>query len=138
MRSPKLAVYVARSLAIAVGLVAFMGLFVEDSHIWAVFNVDVPLDLTRIGLTAVLIYGGFMARTVRGIRNSLSVAGGVYLAIGLLSALSDTFFGLLPHGQVPIGIVLQLIAGATCLLTVRATARATDAELPYPDEQGPA
>lgn len=136
MRSPKLAVYVARSLAVAVGLVAFMGLFVEDAHIWAVFNVDLPLDLTRIGLAAVLIYGGFMARTVRGVRYSLAVAGAVYMVIGLLSIVSGTFFGLLPHGQVPIGIVLQLIAGAICLLTFRATYQATDAGLPYPDESG--
>lgn len=94
---------------------ALVGLVSGDRQMLGFLNVDLALDLSRVGLAALLLYAVYMARSDGAQRLSLMILGGIYLGLGTAGLFSPTIGGLLPSGLSTFDIAFHLIAGLFAL-----------------------
>lgn len=100
-----------RVFAVLVSGLAVVGLF-SESHLLEIMNVDMTLDILRVGLAGLLVYAGFFSNSEKVVNMSLTVLGVLYLGMGILGLIDRTLFGLLPAGLTGFDIVFHLGAGA--------------------------
>ncbi|HUS26729.1 MAG TPA: hypothetical protein VMY99_05275 [Nevskiaceae bacterium] len=104
--------------AVVVGLLAVTGLFISGEHLFNLMNVDIALDILRVGLAAVLIYAGFFTKSVQAVRSALLTFTVLYLGLGALGLLDAKLWGLLPTGLTGFDIAFHLGAGLVGLAAV--------------------
>jgi hypothetical protein len=81
-----------------------LGLLMGEDRLGAMMNINLGLDLVRIVLGGLLIYGAITSRDAA--KTALTVFGVAYLGTFLIGMLSPTLFGMLPDG---LGILDQLL-----------------------------
>jgi len=101
-------------LALIVGIVVaglgLLGLISGDGKIADSMNIDLMLDMARVGLGAILIFAS--TKSVEISRTAFAIFGVAYLGMFVLGLLSPTLFGMLPSGLGLIDQVLHLGGGA--------------------------
>jgi len=83
-------------LGVVVLALGIVGLFSGETQLAQAMNTDFLLDVTRLVLGVVLIWGGL--KSVEASHTALSIFGIAYLAMFVLGIASSNLFGLLPHG----------------------------------------
>ncbi|HJQ08759.1 MAG TPA: hypothetical protein VJ836_04750 [Candidatus Saccharimonadales bacterium] len=96
---------------VIVAILALAGIFIEGNHFLGLMNVDLPLDIARIGLAATLLYIGFGRSSEDAQRSVLTVLTVVYLALGIGGLISSTLWGILPRGLTGFDVMFHLGAG---------------------------
>jgi hypothetical protein len=100
---------IALALGIVVALLGLLGIVSGDGRIAGEMNIDFMLDIARIGLGVLLIYGGLRSDDMS--RTALSVFGVAYLGMFILGLVSPILFGLLPAGLGMIDQILHIGGG---------------------------
>lgn len=105
---------VAKSLGFIVIALSLVGFLSGETRIAGGMNTDMFLDITRFGLGAFLVYGGY--KSAEPSRTSLSIFGVAYLGMFVLGLMSSTLFGLVPHELGWIDQSLHIGGGLAALL----------------------
>lgn len=109
------------SLAMIIGLfvaaLGVIGLVSGEGQILEAMNIDLFLDISRIVLGGMLIWGS--ATSDYASRVTLGIFAVVYLAAFVVGLISPTLYGLLPNGLAWFDQTLNLIGGiATTAMAV--------------------
>jgi hypothetical protein len=88
---------------------SIIGLLNDTTQSAGGINMDFPLDITRLTLSAILIFGGI--KTAENSRVALLLFGVTYLTLSLLGTISPTLFGLLPHELGKIDQTMHMVGG---------------------------
>jgi hypothetical protein len=97
--------------AVLVAGLAILGLGVSGRHLFNLMNVDLLLDILRVGLAALLIYAGFFTDNALAVKNALLVLAVIYLGLAVLGIMNSTLWGLLPTGLTGFDIAFHLVTG---------------------------
>lgn len=93
------------------------GLLAGDKQLLDFMNVDLALDIGRLGLAALLLYAAFGRNGDRGIqRSSLLIFAIVYIGLAVIGLLDREVFGLLPSGLSSFDLVFHAGAGLLAVL----------------------
>jgi hypothetical protein len=88
------------TLAVIVGIfvaaLGAIGLISGEGRFGDAMNINLLLDIARLGLGALLILGGL--RSPEAARNAFATFAVAYLGMFLLGIISPTLFGALPSG----------------------------------------
>jgi hypothetical protein len=101
----------ARIFGGLVVILGLAGLLAGDKQMFGFMNVDLALDIARLGLAALLFYAVYGARDEGFIRGSLLLFGIAYLGLAVIGMISPTVGGLLSHQLSAFDIVFHLGAG---------------------------
>lgn len=107
-----------RIFAVIVVLLAVIGLFINEGLFLGFMNVDIALDILRLGLAVVLIYAGFISKNPQTVKWSLILFTVLYLGLGVFGLVDAKIWGLLPTGLTGFDIVFHLGAGVLGLIAV--------------------
>ncbi len=107
--------------AYELAIVGIIGLFVGETQLWNFTNIDLAMDLVRLALAAVLFAALYRWAEI-SIRSALTAFGTVFLAMGILAALSSSIFGLMPHHLSSIDVAWHWIAGIVALVVAASPA----------------
>jgi hypothetical protein len=99
-------------LVLALGIT---GLLAGDKQLFGFINVDILLDISRIGLAGLLLYAVYANRGDNFTRTTLFIFAGLYLIIAIGGMISPTMGGLLPSGLSGFDILFHLTAGLIAL-----------------------
>jgi hypothetical protein len=99
-------------LVLGLGII---GLIVGDTQWLGLINVDLFLDVARLGLAVLLLYAVYAARDDGFTRMALLTFGMAYVLIGALGVVSPDVFGLLPSRLSGFDITFHLLAGVAAL-----------------------
>lgn len=108
----------ARVLAVVVGLLGLVGIFIEGDHLLGIMNVDIALDILRLVLAVALAVVGFGRASQRAARSVLAVVGILYVLLGGMAIADPEVFGLLPTGFTGFDIAFHLVVGLGTLAVV--------------------
>lgn len=98
-------------LALALGVV---GLVAGNKQLFGLMNIDMALDIGRLGLAALLLYAAYKgSETV--VRTALIIFGLVYVGLALMGLLAPTVAGLLPSKLTGLDLAFHLLTGAFAL-----------------------
>ncbi|MDB5185657.1 MAG: hypothetical protein JWL85_180 [Candidatus Saccharibacteria bacterium] len=95
-------------LLLGLGIV---GLIVGDGRLFNLINIDISLDIARLGLAALLLYAAYGARDEGFVRTSLIVFSVMYLGLALLGTISPDLFRLAPNQLTNFDKLYHLIGG---------------------------
>ena len=105
----------ARRYAQIVGVVLLiifvLGIVLGDQSWLGILNTDLVEDIVHLITGALLVYVGFALRDSGMVRTIVGVLGIVYLVVGVLSFITPTIFGLIPHGYSIVDDLLHLGLG---------------------------
>ncbi|HYH75205.1 MAG TPA: hypothetical protein VD735_04565 [Candidatus Saccharimonadales bacterium] len=102
----------AQMFGILVAVLAVLGFFVEDGHLFGLMNANIVLDVLRVGLAGALLYAGFGRASDSFVHNVLAFTGVLYIGMAVLGLINSTLWGLLPSGLTGFDIIFHLGAGA--------------------------
>jgi hypothetical protein len=105
-------------IGLIVAALGVVGLLSGDTIIAGGMNTDFILDVTRLGLGALLVFGGL--KSADASRTVLSLFGVAYLGMFVLGIMSPTLFGLLPNGLGWMDQTLHIIGGIGALFIAMA------------------
>lgn len=114
-----------RIFAVVVTILAVVGLIAGEGHLLGMMNVDMTLDILRVGLAAVLIYAGFFSDSQQMTKWTLLLFAVLYLGMGALGLFDMKLWGMLPAGLTTFDVVFHLVAG---LIAVVAGLRIKDTQ----------
>lgn len=113
--------YLVQLFAVVVAVLAVVGLLTVGRQLFGVMNVDIFLDILRVGLALYLIYAGFYAaRNEHTIHNALWTVAVAFLGLSLLGMLDAQLWGLLPAGLSGFDIAFHLTGGLLGLIAAAA------------------
>jgi len=95
---------------IVVAALGLLGLVMGDGRVADSMNIDLMLDIARIGLGALLIFASTKSAELS--KTAFAIFGIAYLGMFVLGLLSPTLFGMLPAGLGLVDQVLHLGGGA--------------------------
>ncbi len=93
-----------------VGGLGLLGLVSGDGRMAGEMNIDLMLDITRLGLGALLIFAG-LSNSQDQARNALTIFGILYLGMFALGLFSNNLFGILPSRLGMIDQTIHLVGG---------------------------
>ncbi|HEY5806045.1 MAG TPA: hypothetical protein VIS56_01500 [Candidatus Saccharimonadales bacterium] len=123
----------AQILGVIAALLALLGFFVTDGHLFKLMNADTALDILRVPLALALLYAGFSSNNANTIRDILMFTGVAYVTIAILGLLNSELWGLAPSGLTGFDVIFHLLAGILAI----ATARSGRTERPKSGAEGP-
>lgn len=116
-----------KSISLIVGIVVealgVLGLVMGEGRAMEEMNINLLLDVARIGLGALLVWGGM--RTAETARTALGIFGIAYLGMFLVGLISNDLFGLAPAGLGVIDQALHLGGGVLAIILAMVPARRT-------------
>jgi hypothetical protein len=107
---------IAKILGVIIAALAIVGFFIEGTHLFGLMNVDIAIDIARAVLALALLYVGFGPASNSAARWVVSLVGGVYIVMGLVTFIDATHFGLLPTGFTAFDVGFHLIVGAAAVV----------------------
>lgn len=105
---------VAKMYGWLIALLGVLGLFVTDGHLFKFMNADMPLDILRILLAAMLLYAVYSKKEDMA-RSGLLLVGVLYVLMGVAGLFDSELWGLLPTGLTGFDIVFHLVTGLAAL-----------------------
>jgi hypothetical protein len=104
----------AKLYGLLVLVLGIVGLLAGEQQFLNFLNVDVALDLTRLGLAAMLLNAVYN-RDGEAERMGLLLVGFLYVGLGVFGIFDSTIGGVLPDKLSAFDIVFHLVTGVAAL-----------------------
>ncbi|MFP7760234.1 hypothetical protein [Marisediminicola sp. LYQ134] len=104
-------------MGVILGSHGAVGLFVHDTHLLGIFNVDPFADATYLILAAMLLWVGLTDSSTLALRAVHGITAVALIGLGLLGLIDDTVFGLLPTGLTLMDFFVFFALGAVSVVS---------------------